>query len=102
MAAMSKMSWKVTSLAIALPLGFVARKVVAAGWRAVRHEEPPHHTDIESGWGEMLVWAAVSAVAIAATELVAVRVASAAYRSLTGNEPPGREPDVAAIASIES
>ncbi|GAA4204294.1 hypothetical protein GCM10022220_14730 [Actinocatenispora rupis] len=98
MAAMSKLGWKVTALAFALPLGFAARKAVAAGWRAVRHEDPPeHHNDFEAGWGETLVWAAVSGVAIAAAELVAARGAAVVWRSLTGNEPPGHEHEPAEI-----
>ena len=94
MAAMSKLGWKVTTIAFALPLGFAARKAVAAGWRAVRHEDPPEHTAHDSGWGETLAWAVLSATAIAVAELVAARAAAAAWRSVTGDEPPGHdEPD---------
>lgn len=88
---MSKLAWRVTSLAVTLPLGFAVRKAVAVGWRAVRHEDPPAHTDHDARWGETLAWAAVSAVTMAAAELVAVRIAAAAWRSVTGDEPPGAE-----------
>ncbi|MGA8112258.1 MAG: DUF4235 domain-containing protein [Actinocatenispora sp.] len=91
---MNKLGWKLTALAFAVPLGFAARKAVAAGWRAVRHEEPPETgSDHTSGWGETLVWAALSGVALAAAELVAARSAAATWRSLTGSEPPGYELD---------
>jgi hypothetical protein len=87
----SKLGWKVTALAFAVPLGFAARKAVAAGWRAVRHDDPPEHHDYQAGWTETLVWAALSGVAIAAAELLAARGAAAAWRSLTGSEPPGQD-----------
>lgn len=92
-AAMSKLGWKVTTVAFAVPLGIVARKAVAVGWRAVRHQDPPEHNDPEAGWGETLVWAALSGVAIAAAELLATRGAAAAWRSVTGAEPPGHGDD---------
>ncbi len=92
MAAMSKLGWKLTALAFTLPLGYVARRAVAAGWRAVRHDEPPITGDErDSGWGETLAWAALSGVALAAAELIAYRTAAATWRSITGGEPPGRE-----------
>lgn len=88
MAAMSKLGWKVTALAFALPLGFAARKAVAAGWRAVRGEPPKEPGAPGTSWGEALAWAAISGVAVAAAELVAARGAAAAWRSVTGTEPP--------------
>ncbi|BCJ33225.1 hypothetical protein Athai_07280 [Actinocatenispora thailandica] len=95
---MSKVGWKVTGLAFALPLGFVARKAVAAGWRAVRHDDPPQHADdFEASWGETLAWAALSGVAIAAAELLAARGAARVWRQFTGNEPPGHEHEPAEI-----
>lgn len=95
MAAMSKMGWKLTTVAFAVPLGFAARKAMAAGWRAVRHQDPPAHSDPTAGWGETLIWAALSGVAIAAAELLATRGAAMAWRSVTGAEPPGHDDDTA-------
>lgn len=100
-AAMNKLGWKVTTVAFAVPLGIVARKAVAVGWRAVRHQDPPGHHDPEAGWGETLVWAALSGVAIAAAELLATRGAAMAWRSVTGVEPPLHDDDDA-TPEIES
>lgn len=89
---MNKLGWKLTALAFAVPMGFAARKAVAAGWRAVRHDDPPEHgADHTAGWGETLAWAALSGMALAAAELVAARGAAATWRSLTGAEPPGHD-----------
>ncbi|GIL29272.1 DUF4235 domain-containing protein [Actinocatenispora comari] len=95
---MGKVGWKLTGLAFALPLGFVARKAVAVGWRAIRHEDPPRPSnDFEASWGETLTWAALSGVAMAAAELLAARGAARVWRQVTGNEPPGHEREPAEI-----
>jgi hypothetical protein len=95
---MGKVGWKLTGLAFALPLGFVARKAVAVGWRAIRHEDPPRPSnDFEASWSETLAWAALSGVAMAAAELLAARGAARVWRQVTGNEPPGHEREPAEI-----
>jgi hypothetical protein len=57
---------------IALAAGLVAQKVVGAAWRFVRGSDPDAEDD-GGGTGEAIVFAAVSAAAVAGTKVFATR-----------------------------
>ena len=84
-----KLGFKIVTIAVSIPVGILARKGVEKLWLAARPGDPPHTPD-EPGvsWGDALGWAALSAVGIAAAELVSLKGAAEVWRTLTGSEPP--------------
>ncbi len=101
MAAVGKLGWRLLGVAFAVPTGYAVRKVLDTTWRAVRRADPPKDPAAPgTAWGDALAWAAASGVAVAAGRLVATRGATAAWRALTGKQPPGV--DEAATAKQEA
>lgn len=63
--------------------GFLVRKGLEGGWRALRGTEPPGKpVDREVGWADALAWAAVSAAGVAIARVVTKRLASGARARL--------------------
>jgi hypothetical protein len=87
-----KLAFKVVTIAVSIPVGILARKGVEKLWLAARPADPPHDP-AEPGvsWGDALGWAALSAVGIAAAELVSLKGAAEVWRTLTGSEPPAKK-----------
>ena len=81
--------WKITTIAIGIPVGIAAKKGVDRAWAAARPDKPPRAAkDPDVSWGDALGWAALSAVGVAVAELVTMKGASTIWRSLVGAEPP--------------
>jgi hypothetical protein len=89
MAVAGKIGMKLMSAAIGIPVGIASKKLVERTWLAVRPQDPPRKPS-EPGvrWVDALGWAALSAVGIVVGELITQSGAKAAYRALTGSEPP--------------
>jgi len=94
MAVAAKVTIKAMSIVIGIPVGIATKKVVERVWTAARPEQPPRKAT-ESGvrWDDAIAWAALSAIGIVVADLVTRRSAEAAYRAITGNEPPAGKPD---------
>ena len=84
-----KLGFKLVTVAVSIPVGILARKGVEKLWNAARPNDPPHSPS-EPGvsWADALGWAALSAIGIAAAELVSLKGAAEVWRTLTGSEPP--------------
>jgi len=81
--------WKITTIAIGIPVGIAAKKGVERAWAAARPDKPPRGAkDPNVNWGDALGWAALSAVGVAVAELVTMKGASSVWRALVGAEPP--------------
>ena len=97
-----KIGWKLTTIAVGIPIGIAVRKVSEKVWTTVRSDDAPRiATDPEVGWGDALAWAAVSGVAAALAELATLRGASSVWRSLTGDEPPGAPSSIAGKKAVQ-
>jgi hypothetical protein len=84
-----KLGWKITTIAIGIPVGIAAKKGVDRAWAAARPDKPPRGAkDPDVTWGDALGWAALSAVGVAVAELVTMKGASTVWRTLVGAEPP--------------
>jgi hypothetical protein len=85
----AKIGMKAISAVIGIPVGIVAKKATERAWLAARPQDPPRKPS-EPGvrWTDAFTWAALSAVGIVAAELITQRSAKAAYKALTGSEPP--------------
>jgi hypothetical protein len=99
-----KLGFKLVTVAVSIPIGILARKGIERAWLALRPDDPPHApSEPGVGWGDALAWAAISAVGIAAAELVSLKGAAEVWRTLTGSEPPAKkdkEPKAKAAKSI--
>jgi len=89
MAVAAKVTIKAMSIVIGIPVSIATKKAVERVWSAARPEQPPRKAT-ESGvrWDDAIAWGALSAISIVVADLVTRRSAEAAYRALTGNEPP--------------
>ena len=84
-----KVGWRLVTVAIGIPVGIVAKKAVERAWLAARPDDPPRRAkDPNTRFADALGWAALSAVGVAATQLITRRWATALWRALTGAEPP--------------
>ena len=83
-----KTTWLLVGAGAAMVAGRVMERGLEGGWRAARHEDPP--VDRNDSWPAALAWAAMSAAAVAAVELVARRGAYVGLRRLTGKRAPAK------------
>lgn len=81
-----KTTWLLVGAGAAMVAGRVMERGLEGGWRATKHEDPPGGR--HDSWPAALAWAAMSAAAVAAVELVARRGAYVGLRRLTGKRPP--------------
>jgi hypothetical protein len=89
MAVAGKIGLKLMSAAIGIPIGIASKKLVERTWLTLRPEDPPRKpSEPDVRWVDALGWAALSAVGIVIGELITRTSAKAAYRAITGSEPP--------------
>jgi len=97
MAVAAKVTIKAMSIVIGIPVSIATKKIVERVWSSARPDHPPRKsTDTDVRWDDAIAWAAMSAIGIVVADLITRRSAEAAYRALTGNEPPAGKPDKAA------
>ncbi|RJS91434.1 DUF4235 domain-containing protein [Salinisphaera sp. Q1T1-3] len=83
------LAWMALSAGAAIGAGMLARKSTTAAWRYVRDEEPPQDSaDPRQHWYEILIWAALSGVCVAAARLAGRSLASRIWRRRLGRTPP--------------
>jgi hypothetical protein len=88
-----KLTMKVLTVALGIPVGIATKKVVAKTWTAVRPQDPPHSaTERDVRWGDAIGYAALASAAAVAAKLVTRKGAEHTYRTLTGLEPPAAPP----------
>lgn len=93
MAAGAKIGMKLMSFVIGIPVGIATKKVVEKAWLAARPEDPPRKpSEIDVRWGDAVAWATLSAAGIVIAELITRRGTEAAYKAITGSEPPPAKP----------
>src|SRR5262245_7508950 len=87
-----KVGWRITTLAVGIPVGVAVKKVIDRAWDAARPGRPPRGTkDPNANWGDAITWAALSAVGVAVTQLATTKGATTLWRKLVGAEPPPYE-----------
>jgi NADPH:quinone reductase-like Zn-dependent oxidoreductase len=87
--AAGKLSVKVLTMLIGIPVGIATRKITQKTFVAVRPGAEYHEAeDAGVDWTDALIWAAISGVGFAAAELLTRRGAQEVYHVITGNEPP--------------
>jgi hypothetical protein len=89
MAVGAKIGMKVISIAVGIPVGIATRKAVEQAWHVARPDDPPRKpAENNVRWSDAIAWGALSAVGIVVADLLTRRSTEAAYRAITGNEPP--------------
>jgi uncharacterized protein DUF4235 len=89
MAVGAKIGMKVISIAVGIPVGIATRKVVERAWLAARPEDPPRKpSEQDVRWADAISWGAISAIGIVVADMLTRRSTEAAYKAITGNQPP--------------
>jgi hypothetical protein len=84
--------WRIVGAGAGVAAGWLVRKALERAWRATRGADPPTNPAAsDTTWGEALLWAAASGVALAVTRMVAQRGAAEAWRAFTGGYPEDLE-----------
>jgi hypothetical protein len=82
-------TWLLVGAGAAMVAGRLVERGLETGWRAVRDEDPPERPwKRGESWPAALAWAAMSAAAVGAVELLARRGAHLGLRQLTGKRMP--------------
>ena len=94
--------WKVVSTGTGMLGALLARKLMSAGYRAVRKDTAPatpfdDPTSPRFSWPDALLWAAAAGIGLGIARVVSARVAAIGWEVATGTLPPGvvEEPVVA-------
>src|SRR5579875_2993169 len=89
-----KLTMKVLTIAIGVPVGIATKRIVEKTWRSARPEDPPRHADDDGvRWGDAIAWAALSGAGMVLAGLLTRKGAESTFRVLTGVEPPeGKTP----------
>ncbi|HEU5008538.1 MAG TPA: DUF4235 domain-containing protein [Jatrophihabitantaceae bacterium] len=88
-----KLTMKVLTVAVGIPIGIVTKKVVARTWAAVRPQNPNRPVnENEVRWGDAIGYAALASGAAVAAKLITRKGAEQTYRTLIGLEPPPPPP----------
>jgi uncharacterized protein DUF4235 len=92
MPAGAKISVKVLSIAIGIPVGIATRKLVERTWEAAGPTDRPRKPGEDGvAFADAVAWGALSAVGIVIADMITRRGAEAAYELITGNPaPPGK------------
>ena len=91
MATGSKVAMKGISVVIGIPVSIATKKAVERAWLAIRPDDPPRKaSEPEVRWTDAVGWAILSAAGIVLAELITQISAKAAFRAITGNEPPAQ------------
>ncbi len=93
--------WKLVSTGSGLLCGLLARKLLRAGYVAVRKDaavaSPFDPTNARFSWPNALLWAAAAGVGLGIARVVSARVAVIGWEAATGTAPPGFVEEPAAI-----
>ena len=86
--------WKLVSTGTGLLGGLLARKLMRAGYQAVRKDsKAPSPFDPASGefsWIDLLLWATAAGIGLGIAKVVSARVATFGWEVATGSNPPGQ------------
>lgn len=90
---MGKLMYRALGTAFAVPATITMRKALNSAWRRSKPGNPPHNPKApDAELSDVLVWAGMSALALAAGQFIASRAAASVYQGLTGRYPPGWGP----------
>ena len=84
----AKITMKIMTMAVGIPVGIVTRKAVEKIWIAAGPDRPRTADEDGVQWMDAIAWAALTAIGMAAADLVTRKAAGEVWRTLVGTEPP--------------
>src|SRR6478672_2314372 len=84
----AKVTMKVMTMAIGIPIGIATKNVVEKIWIAAGPDRPRTAADDGVQWADAIAWAALTGVGMAVADLITRKGAIEVYRTLLGTEPP--------------
>ena len=84
----AKLSMKVMTIAVGIPIGIATRKAVEKVWVAAGPDRPHKTSDDDVQWADAISWAALTAVGMVVADLATRKGAAELYRFFLGTEPP--------------
>jgi hypothetical protein len=88
-----RLTMKVLSVAVGIPVGIATKKLVARTWVMLRPQDPPHSVkEREAHWADAMGYAALASAAAVGAKLVTRKGAEHTYRTIVGLEPPPSPP----------
>jgi hypothetical protein len=79
--------YKPVGMALGAVAGIAAGAIFRRVWRLTGEDEAPSPTDVDRGWGEVLLAAAVEGAIFAAVRAAVSRGGAASVRRITGEWP---------------
>jgi hypothetical protein len=83
-----KISMKVLTIAVGIPVGIITRKAVEQIWVAAGPDRPHKADDDGVQWADAIAWAALTAIGMVVADLATRKGAEEVYRTVLGVEPP--------------
>ncbi len=83
----AKLTMKMLTIAVAIPVGIAGRKVVERIWIAAGPERPRQAADDGVQWADAISWAALVGISTAAADLLNRKGAEELYYTLLGSKP---------------
>lgn len=84
----AKLTMKVLTIAVGIPVGIATRKAVEKIWVAAGPDRPRTAADDGVQWADAISWAALTGVGMAVADLATRKGAAEIYRTLLGSRPP--------------
>lgn len=82
-----KISLKILTIAVGIPVGIATRKVIEKVWVAAGPDRPRRAVDDGVQWADAIAWAALTGVGMAVADLLTRKGAEEVYRTVLGIEP---------------
>jgi hypothetical protein len=89
-------TWKLVSTVSGMLGAMVAKRLMRAGYHAMRRNTEPSATpfdraDARFSWPDALLWAAAAGVGLGVTKVVSARLAAFGWEVATGSAPPSAD-----------
>ncbi len=86
-------TWRLVSAGIGMLGGLLARKLMRAGYQAIRGDaaapSPFDPTNARFSWPDALLWAVAAGIGLGIAKVVSARIAAMGWKAATGTLPPG-------------
>ncbi len=84
----AKITMKIMTMAVGIPVGIATRKVVEKIWVAAGPDRPRSASDDGVQWTDAIAWAALTGVGMTIADLATRKGAGEVWRTVIGTEPP--------------
>jgi hypothetical protein len=89
----SRFAYRTLSTLLAIPISRLVTSVVRQAWIAARPDNPPHDPNAgDAKWTDSVIFALLTGVGAATTELMITKGSETVWRAVTGMPTPPRRP----------